>query len=156
MLNNNSYTTSYKYVVFFQSEAYDTYTRTIYAATDFYFIAENGERLKISYPFRPYLYLGTKPGYEFQVASYLTKKYPVLKIEHVEKENLDLKNHLSGLKSKFLFISFPSIVEMAAFKKDMFPQIRKNQNNQKTATDYTSMLATYVFTSRFIMFISHF
>lgn len=125
----------------FQSELFEPTTKAIIAAVDFYFIAENRSRLKISYPFRPYLYLGTKPGFEFQVAAYLSKKYPIAHVEHVEKENLDMKNHLSGLKGKYLFISFPSTVEMAAFKKEIFPQIRKNQENMKTATDYTAMLA---------------
>lgn len=97
--------------------------------------------MKISYPFRPYLYLGTIPGTEFQVASYLNKKYPIAHVEHFEKENLDLKNHLSGLKAKFLFVSFPSTVEMAAFKKEIFSQIKKNQQNLKTSNDYTAMLA---------------
>lgn len=127
--------------VLFQSEIFEPTTKAIVAAVDFYFIAENKNRLKISYPFRPYLYLGTKPGFEFQVAAYLSKKYPTAHVEHAEKENLDLKNHLSGLKANYLFISFLSTVEMTAFKKDIFPQIRKNQENMKTVTDYTAMLA---------------
>uniref|UniRef100_A0A7E4VKY8 DNA polymerase epsilon catalytic subunit n=1 Tax=Panagrellus redivivus TaxID=6233 RepID=A0A7E4VKY8_PANRE len=126
------------------SEAYDSQNKTFYAAADFYFLGENGNRLKISYPFRPYLYLGTTHGYELQVAAFLSRKYPLTQIEVVEKENLDLKNHLSGLKSKFVFISFASTVEHAAFKKDMFPQIRKNQENLKSATAYTAMLAQHL------------
>uniref|UniRef100_A0AC34GQD3 DNA polymerase epsilon catalytic subunit n=1 Tax=Panagrolaimus sp. ES5 TaxID=591445 RepID=A0AC34GQD3_9BILA len=126
------------------SEIFDGPTKTLLAACDFYFLGENGNRFKVAYPFRPYLYLGTVHGFEFQVAAYLTRKYPLAKVEHVEKENLDLKNHLSGIKSKFLFVSFPSTVEMAAFKKELFPQIRKNQERLKTSTDYTSMLAQHL------------
>uniref|UniRef100_A0A914Q200 DNA polymerase epsilon catalytic subunit n=1 Tax=Panagrolaimus davidi TaxID=227884 RepID=A0A914Q200_9BILA len=72
------------------SEIFDGPTKTVLSACDFYFLGENGNRFKVAYPFRPYLYLGTVNGFEFQIAAYLTRKYPLAKVEHVEKENLDL------------------------------------------------------------------
>lgn len=46
--------------------------------------------LQIAYPFRPYLYIGTTPGNEFAVATYLERKYDRVQCHHVEKEDLDL------------------------------------------------------------------
>ncbi|KAI6220384.1 DNA polymerase epsilon catalytic subunit [Aphelenchoides fujianensis] len=131
-------------VNFQPSEVLDTQTKKILAAVDFYFLESNGQRFKVAFPYRPYLYLGVIAGTEFYVQSYLSRKYESIRIEHVEKDDLDLKNHLSGLKSRFLKIFFPSTLEMAVFKKDQLKQIKKNQEHQKTVTDYTTILARQV------------
>uniref|UniRef100_A0A914D6Q0 DNA polymerase epsilon catalytic subunit n=1 Tax=Acrobeloides nanus TaxID=290746 RepID=A0A914D6Q0_9BILA len=126
------------------SESFDELTKTVISVVDFYFLQDDGSRFKISYPFKPYLYVGTTPGYELHVASYLGKKYNYITIDHVEKENLDLKNHLSGLKSKFLKISFPSTMELMRFKKEIMPQIYKNQNDLKARTNYNAFLERHL------------
>jgi hypothetical protein len=51
------------------------------------------------------------------------------------------KNHLSGLRSKFILVSFPSTAELGQFKRDLMPKIRKNRLALEQATDYTTMLA---------------
>uniref|UniRef100_A0A915CMU3 DNA polymerase epsilon catalytic subunit n=1 Tax=Ditylenchus dipsaci TaxID=166011 RepID=A0A915CMU3_9BILA len=122
-------------------EIFDELNKSISAATDFYFLDENGDRFKISYPVRPYLYVATSAGNECAVETYLTSKYHFIKVEHVEKEDLDLKNHLSGIRSKFLCISFPSTAEMSLFKKELMPQIRKNRDKLKNASEYTEMVS---------------
>ncbi|MCP9260431.1 DNA polymerase [Dirofilaria immitis] len=123
------------------AEMLDEETRNIIAVCDFYFLQEDGGRFKISYPFRPYLYIATLPSFEHQVLSYLSKKYAnVVTIDIVEKENLDLKNHLSGIKQTYLKISFPSSNELLKFKKDITPILRRNQEREKQTTSYTNLL----------------
>ncbi|VDO31832.1 unnamed protein product [Onchocerca flexuosa] len=136
----------------------DEETKNIIAVCDFYFLQEDGERFKlsvfteigemvlyheISYPFRPYLYIAAVPSFEHQVLSYLSKKYAkVITIDIVEKEDLDLKNHLSGLKRTYLKISFPSLSELLKFKKDITPVLRRNQEREKQTTSYTNLLTS--------------
>uniref|UniRef100_A0A915ME31 DNA polymerase epsilon catalytic subunit n=1 Tax=Meloidogyne javanica TaxID=6303 RepID=A0A915ME31_MELJA len=127
-----------------QSEVVNEKTKVIQSVVNFYFLESCGGRFKISYLFRPYLYLETVPGSEFAVAEFLSRKYHFVQVEHVEKENLDLKNHLSGLKSKYLRVSFPSTVEHVQFRRDLFPQIRKNQKAKEKSTEYTTLLAEYM------------
>ncbi|KAL3088186.1 hypothetical protein niasHS_008047 [Heterodera schachtii] len=127
-----------------QAELFDEQTKSILAAVELYFLEEDGSRFKICYPFRPYLYLETNHGQEFVVAAYLSKKYHFVHIEHSEKENLDLKNHLAGLRSRFLRISFPSSAEMAKFKRDLMPRIKKNRLNIQQSSDYTELLTEYM------------
>ncbi|KAL3113616.1 hypothetical protein niasHT_010645 [Heterodera trifolii] len=127
-----------------QAEVFDEQTKSILAAVELYFLEEDGSRFKICYPFRPYLYLETNQGQEFVVAAYLSKKYHFVHIEHSEKENLDLKNHLAGLRSRFLRISFPSSAEMAKFKRDLMPRIKKNRLNIQQSSDYTELLTEYM------------
>uniref|UniRef100_A0A914N4B1 DNA polymerase epsilon catalytic subunit n=1 Tax=Meloidogyne incognita TaxID=6306 RepID=A0A914N4B1_MELIC len=73
-----------------QSEVVDEKTKVIQSVVNFYFLESCGGRFKISYLFRPYLYLETVPGSEFAVAEFLSRKYHFVQVEHVEKENLDL------------------------------------------------------------------
>ncbi|KJH52429.1 hypothetical protein DICVIV_01406 [Dictyocaulus viviparus] len=123
------------------SEVIDDQSKVIESAVDFYFIEESGERFKISYPFRPYFYLCTTDGIEHQVASLLSKKYGYIIVDVVEKEDLDLKNHLSGLKRPYIKLSFPSINELSKVKRDVLPSIRKNKDRIKKESQYCSYLA---------------
>ncbi|EYC25275.1 hypothetical protein Y032_0012g1799 [Ancylostoma ceylanicum] len=124
------------------AELIEEQTKAIISAVDFYFIQGNGERFKISYPFRPYFYISTSDGAEHQVASFLTKKYGgFLVVDVVDKEDLDLKNHLSGLKKTYLKLSFPSTSELAKVKRDLMPHIRKNKERVRKESQYCSYLA---------------
>ncbi|WKX92047.1 hypothetical protein Q1695_010238 [Nippostrongylus brasiliensis] len=124
------------------SEIMDEQTKVIISAVDFYFVEESGEKFKITYPFRPYFYISTIDGAEHQVASYLSKKYGgFLGTEIIDKEDLDLKNHLSGLKKTYIKLTFPSTNELAKVKKDLMPSIRKNKNRIKKESQYCSYLA---------------
>ncbi|VIO96069.1 DNA polymerase family B, exonuclease domain containing protein [Brugia malayi] len=126
------------------AEMIDEQTKNIIAVCDFYFIQEDGGRFKISYPFRPYLYIATLPSFEHQVLSYLSKKYAsIITTNIVEKEDLDLKNHLSGLKRTYLKISFPSLSELLKFKKDITPILKRNQEREKQTTSYTNLLTRH-------------
>ncbi|KAK6054965.1 hypothetical protein COOONC_07529, partial [Cooperia oncophora] len=124
------------------SELVDEQSKTINSAVDFYFIEESGEKFKISYPFRPYFYISTTDGAEHHVVSVLSKKYGgILVMEIIDKEDLDLKNHLSGLKKTYIKLSFPSTAELAKVKKDLMPLVRKNRNRIKKESQYCSYLA---------------
>ncbi|PAV80405.1 hypothetical protein WR25_03570 [Diploscapter pachys] len=127
------------------SEIIDDQTKTVTAAVDFYFIQEDGSRFKIAYPFRPYFYIACLNDAEYQVATYLTKKYGnMIHVENVWKEDLDLKNHLSGIQRPYLKISFSSMVELGKLKRDLMPLIRKNKSRVKNESTYTAALARHM------------
>ncbi|KAK0426248.1 hypothetical protein QR680_009605 [Steinernema hermaphroditum] len=127
------------------SEMIDEQTKVIISVVDFYFLQDSGDRFKISYPSRPYLYLATTEGHELAISSYLSRKYTgMTAVEQIVKEDLDLKNHLSGLKRTYIKISFPSTVELQKLKKELMPMVKKNQEILKNATDYKTMLAEHL------------
>lgn len=98
---------------------------------------------------------------ELAVAAFLSTQYNYIEIDHVEKENLDLvyilfvsiksfffslqKNHLSGLKSKFIRVSFLSTFEMAHFKRDILAIVQKNRKKQKNTNELTRLISKYSF-----------
>ncbi|PIC54700.1 hypothetical protein B9Z55_003843 [Caenorhabditis nigoni] len=124
------------------SELVDEQTKVIVSVVDYFFISDMDERFKISYPFRPYFYIATLDGFEFQVSSYLSKKYGAqAQVEHMDKEDLDLKDHLSGLKKTYIKLSFTSTVEMMKIRKDLMPLVRKNTDRIKKESAYADYLA---------------
>lgn len=124
------------------AELVDEQTKVVTSCVDFYFISDMDERFKVSFPFRPYFYIATRDGSEFAVSSYLTKKYGnMLTVEHVDKEDLDLKNHLSGVKKTYIKMTFASSIELNKVKKDLMSLIRKNKERMKKESQYVTYLA---------------
>lgn len=90
--------------------------------------------------YTPYLLLITKEDHALEVAKFLSRKYEgqLQKVEHINKEDLDLPNHLSGLKQDLLKLTFANISHMNKIKKDLSAAVRKNKPN----TIYMQMLSS--------------
>ena len=73
-----------------------------------YFIQDNGEWFKGLFPYKPYFYLLCAEEVVKEVMLYLTKTYEktISEMAVVEKEDLELINHLAGKTSKFIKLSF--------------------------------------------------
>lgn len=105
------------------------------SAVDYYFIEEDGSRFKVSLPYEPYFYVAAKPGTEQEVISFLTRKYQgtLARIEVTPKEDLDLANHLVGLKRTYLKLLFLSLNDLMKARRELLPAVRKNQERQSTS-----------------------
>ncbi|WAR05620.1 DPOE1-like protein, partial [Mya arenaria] len=93
-------------------------------------------------PYRPYFYVLCKKGTEREVAAYLTKKFSgkIASVETVNKEDLELHNHLVGLKRQYVKLSFLSVEDLMKVKRDIQPAVRKNKANDKSHEVYTSYM----------------
>ncbi|XP_066147109.1 DNA polymerase epsilon catalytic subunit 1 [Euwallacea fornicatus] len=120
------------------------------AAVDFYFMEEDGTRFKVSYPFMPYFYVLTKRELIQEVIQYLSKKYTGIfgKIETVTKEDLDLPNHLKGLKQRYIKLSFYNQTDLVKVRKELLREARRNKARLKENSYYTEMLATHLTDNR--------
>ncbi|GLG99117.1 DNA polymerase epsilon catalytic subunit [Gryllus bimaculatus] len=118
--------------------------RKLVSAVDYYFIQEDGSRFKASLPYRPYFYILPKKDCIQEVIGYLTKKFSglLLKVEVVSKEDLDLPNHLIGLKQKFIKLAFATVNDLVKVRKDIATAVKKNQEREKNNTYYTEMLTS--------------
>lgn len=118
--------------------------RRLVAALDLFFIKMNGSRFKVSVVFQPYFLVLPNEGQSLEVARYLGKKYAgsVLRIEHIRKEDLDLHNHLTGLKQNYLKLYFPNTNTMQKVRRDLLSAVRKNKERDRANTDYMRMLAS--------------
>ena len=62
-------------------------------------------------------------------------------LEIVKKEDLDLANHLVGLKQTYIKMSFLNMTDLQKARKDLLSAVRKNKERLKNASAYQEMLA---------------
>ncbi|XP_076662564.1 DNA polymerase epsilon catalytic subunit 1 [Halictus rubicundus] len=118
--------------------------KRLLSGVDYYFLEDDCTRFKISYPYCPYFYiLCRKDTYE-EVSTGLNKKYSGLlhKVETLYKEDLDLPNHLVGLKQKYLKLSFLNTVDLTKVRRDLMKAVKVNKEREKSHTYYTDMLSS--------------
>ncbi|KTG05421.1 hypothetical protein cypCar_00016258, partial [Cyprinus carpio] len=98
----------------------------------------------VALPYKPYFYIATKKNCEREVISFLSKKFQgkVAKLEVVPKEDLNLPNHLVGLKRNYIKLSFNTVDDLVKVKREISPAVRKNREREKSNDAYTSMLSS--------------
>ncbi|GFH21468.1 DNA polymerase epsilon catalytic subunit [Haematococcus lacustris] len=102
----------------------------------------DGSMFKARMPFAPYFYLQVADGMEMEAEGALRKRFEglVQAAEIVEREDLDLKNHLSGLKRKLLRVSFWNSQQLQEVKRELVPVVAKNKARAKTTQDVMEAL----------------
>ncbi|XP_043385547.1 DNA polymerase epsilon catalytic subunit A isoform X2 [Chelonia mydas] len=118
--------------------------KRLVSCVDYYFIQEDGSRFKVALPYKPYFYIATRKGCEREVSSFLSKKYQgkIAKLETVPKEDLDLPNHLVGLKRNYIKLSFNTVDDLVKVRREISPAVKKNRERDQASDTYTSMLSS--------------
>jgi DNA polymerase epsilon subunit 1 len=98
------------------------------AAVILYFIKEDGTWIKGIKTFEPYFYIRCDDEVVSEIIFYLSKTYEkrLKSIDIVLKEDLELVNHLSGKKGKFIKLSFNNVIELMEVKGELLPVVKKN------------------------------
>uniref|UniRef100_A0A6I8NLR9 DNA polymerase epsilon catalytic subunit n=1 Tax=Ornithorhynchus anatinus TaxID=9258 RepID=A0A6I8NLR9_ORNAN len=117
--------------------------KRLISSVDYYFIQEDGSRFKAVLPYKPYFYIATKKGCEREVSSFLSKKFQgkIAKLETVPKEDLDLQNHLVGLKRNYIKLSFNTVDDLVKVRREISPAVKKNRERDHASDAYTTMLS---------------
>ncbi|NXP78258.1 DPOE1 polymerase, partial [Ramphastos sulfuratus] len=125
------------------TEVLDEDRRSV-SAVDYYFIQEDGSRFKVALPYKPYFYIATQKGCEREVSSFLSKKFQgkIAKLETIPKEDLDLPNHLVGLKRNYIKLCFSTVEDLVKVRKEISPAVRKNRERDQASDVYTAMLSS--------------
>ena len=119
------------------------------SALDVYMLQQNGDTFKCTVVYNPYFYLlpsssistSNEMSSLVELSGILMRKYSqtysLIKVEIVEKEDLDLVNHLSGKKRSLLKLVFANEDDMMACRTELRPIITKNKSseNDKNLTD---------------------
>ena len=78
-----------------------------------YFLDRSGSNFKATLFYRPYFYLDVIDSRRvMELAQQLQRKFESCFPEVLEKEDLDMPNHLSGKKHKFLKVSFNTVSDL--------------------------------------------
>ncbi|TPP56453.1 DNA polymerase epsilon catalytic subunit [Fasciola gigantica] len=122
-------------------------SKRLVSAVDFYFIREDGSRFKVTRPYLPYFFLSIRGGTaaERDATTYLLRRYSgrLAGVETVQKEDLDLPNHLVGLKASYLKLLFHSVDELVRVRRELAIRVRANCELASTESTYTNMLAEH-------------
>lgn len=106
-----------------------------------YFTQQDGSVFKVQKKYAPYFLLATTAGSEHEVEAYVRRKHKehVKDVELVDKEDLDLKNHLSGLKQTYLKISFYTQSGMYECRRELMPIVQRNKAKSSASVAYAAL-----------------
>lgn len=112
------------------------------SALDLYFLEEDGGSFKATLEYEPYFLVAVKRGYEPEAEEWL-KRVPgggvVRSCQRVEKEDLQMPNHLLGYRRTFLRLSFANQNDLMAARRDVMPIAEKNKKNMNAMDTYAEV-----------------
>jgi DNA polymerase epsilon subunit 1 len=112
------------------------------AALDLYFLEEDGGTFKATIEYDPYFLVAVKRGYEAEAEEWL-KRVPgggvVKYVRRIEKEDLQMPNHLLGYRRTFLELRFANVNDLLAVRKDIMPIAEKNKKNMNAIDTYAEV-----------------
>jgi DNA polymerase epsilon subunit 1 len=99
------------------------------SAVDYYFYEQDGGTFKATVTFAPYFLSGVKTGSHASAEAYLRRRFEgkFSDIECVEKEDLDLANHLSGLKKVYIKVQFNGEAQFMETRREVQQIVRRNK-----------------------------
>lgn len=116
------------------------------AGLDCYFIEDDGGTFKATLEYDPYFLVAVKRGHEAEAEEWL-KRAPgggvVKSLRKVEKEDLQMPNHLLGYRRTFFELKFNNVSELLAARRDIMPIAEKNKKNMNAMDTYAEV-ARYV------------
>ncbi|XP_067618241.1 DNA polymerase epsilon catalytic subunit 1 [Eurosta solidaginis] len=118
--------------------------RRLVAALDLFFIQMDGSRFKCTVAYKPYILIRPEEKQTHEVARFLSRKYSgqLANVEHINKEDLDLPNHLIGKQQHFLKLSFLNQTAMTKVRRELAAAVRRNTEREKANTFYMQMLSS--------------
>jgi DNA polymerase epsilon subunit 1 len=112
------------------------------AGLDCYFIEEDGGTFKATLEYDPYFLVAVKRGHEPEAEEWL-KRAPgggvVKNLRRVEKEDLQMPNHLLGYRRTFFELRFSNVSDLLAARRDIMPIAEKNKKNMNAMDTYAEV-----------------
>lgn len=115
------------------------------SAVDYYFLDEEGGSFKVCLQFDPYFLVMCPPGKETELEEWLrrTLENTVKTITTIQKEDLDLANHLTGKKRTLVKLEFNNISDLLDARRVLQPYIKKNKEKKESNDIYKSANLNY-------------
>lgn len=111
------------------------------AGVDFYFLEDDGGSFKATIEYDPYLLIATKRGHEAEVEEWCRRMFEglVKNVTLLEKEDLQMPNHLLGHKRSFMQLKFANVGDLLGVRKVLLPIAEKNKKNITAMDTYAEM-----------------
>ena len=108
------------------------------AGVDYYFIEEDGGTFKATVEYDPYFLIAVRKGKEAEVEEWCRKKFESLVkgVRRIEKEDLQMPNHLLGYRRMFLQLTFANVNNLLAVRKVIMPLAEENKKSVDAMDTY--------------------
>jgi len=106
------------------------------SAIDLYFLQQDGKTFKAQLQYEPYFYVVCPAKWNKEVSALLERKYEALisGLSSAEMEDLDMPNHLSGIRRSLLKLRFRSVQELMEVRSELMPKVQANKARAKQAS----------------------
>ena len=111
------------------------------AGVDYYFLEDDGGSFKATVEYDPYFLIAVKRGREAEVEEWCRRKFEglVKALKRIEKEDLQMPNHLLGYRRTFLQLSFENVGNLLGVRKVLMPIAENNKKNMNTMDTYAEV-----------------
>ena len=115
------------------------------AGVDYYFLEEDGGSFKATVEYDPYFLIAVRRGREAEVEEWCRRKYEgsIKGVIKVEKEDLQMPNHLLGYRRTFLQLTFANIGDLLGARRDILPIAEKNKSSLSAMDTYAEVARLY-------------
>ncbi len=111
------------------------------AGVDFYFLEEDGQTFKATVQYDPYFLIAVKRGKEAEVEEWCRRKFEgmIKGVNRLEKEDLQMPNHLLGYRRTFLQLTFANVGDLLGVRKVIMPLAEKNKKSMNAMNTYAEV-----------------
>lgn len=111
------------------------------AGVDFYFLQDDGNNFKATVEYEPYFLIAVKKGHEMEVEEWSKRSFEGLikSFKRLDKEDLNLPNHLLGHRRTFIRINFANVSNLLEVRRTLLPLAEKNKKNAGVMDAYVEM-----------------
>ncbi|KAI9789585.1 MAG: DNA polymerase epsilon catalytic subunit [Candelina submexicana] len=111
------------------------------AAVDFYFLQEDGGSFKATVEYDPYFLVAVKRGREAEVEEWCRRMLEgtMKGVKRVEKDDLQMPNHLLGYRRTFLQLTFANVPDLLGARKVIMPLAEKNKKSMNAMDTYAEV-----------------
>ena len=111
------------------------------AGVDYYFIEEDGGTFKATLEYDPYFLIAVRKDKEAEVEEWSRRKFEGLlkAVKRIEKEDLQMPNHLLGYRRTFLRLTFENVGDLLAVRKVMMPLAEGNKKTMNAIDTYAEV-----------------
>lgn len=111
------------------------------AGVEYYFLEEDGGTFKATVEYNPYFLLAVKKGREAEVEEWCRRKFEglVKSVKRIEKEDLQMPNHLLGYRRMFLQLAFENVADLLSVRKAVMPIAEKNKQSMNAMDTYAEV-----------------
>jgi hypothetical protein len=115
------------------------------AGVDFYFLEDDGGSFKATVEYDPYFLIAVKRGREAEVEEWCRRMFEgqLKSVKRIEKEDLQMPNHLLGYRRTLLQLIFVNVNDLLAVRRIIMPIAEKNKKSMNAMDTYAEV-ARYV------------